>query len=91
MPDELYRLLADRGVETVDVPESEIATMGPNVLAVGPRDCIALEGNPVTLERLVAAGCRVRTYRGEEISLNAEGGPTCLTRPLLRAGDRFGP
>jgi arginine deiminase len=58
--------------------------MGPNVLAVGPRDCVALEGNPITLERLVAAGCRVRTYRGEEVSLNAEGGPTCLTRPILR-------
>jgi len=58
--------------------------MAPNVLAVAPRDCIMLEGNPVTEGRLVAAGCRVRTYPGREISLNCEGGPTCLTRPLRR-------
>jgi N-dimethylarginine dimethylaminohydrolase len=43
-----------------------------------------LEGNPVTKRRLEAAGCRVQTYRGNEISLKAEGGPTCLTRPILR-------
>ena len=43
-----------------------------------------LEGNPVTQRRLEEAGCEVMTYRGDEISLRAEGGPTCLTRPLLR-------
>ena len=45
-----------------------------------------LEGNPVTKARLEAAGCTVTTYRGREISLKAEGGPTCLTRPVLRGG-----
>jgi arginine deiminase len=45
-----------------------------------------LEGNPVTKQRLEEAGCEVLTYRGEEISLKAEGGPTCLTRPILRRG-----
>ena len=59
--------------------------MAPNVLAVGPRDCIMLEGNPITKERLEDAGCRVRTYHGDEISVKAEGGATCLTRPILRA------
>jgi arginine deiminase len=43
-----------------------------------------LEGNPITRERLEAAGCEVVTYRGEELSLKAEGGPTCLTRPIHR-------
>src|SRR5256885_11064392 len=61
--------------------------MAPNVLAVGPRDCIMLEGNPITKERLEDAGCRVRTYHGDEISLKAEGGATCLTRPVLRPGE----
>jgi N-dimethylarginine dimethylaminohydrolase len=41
-------------------------------------------GNPVTVANLRAAGCRVREYQGTEISLNREGGPTCLTRPVLR-------
>jgi dimethylargininase len=76
--------LERRGFELIEVPEAEFATMGPNVLAVGPRDCVMLEGNPVTQSRLQAAGCHVRTYRGEEVSLKAEGGPTCLTRPVLR-------
>ena len=72
------------GVTFVEVPEVEFETQGPNVLAVAPRDCILLEENAETARRLERAGCRVRTYRGDEISHNAEGGPTCLTRALLR-------
>lgn len=86
LPVPFWELLRDRGVEIVPVPEQELATQGPNVLALAPRSCLMLEGNPVTRERLEAAGCRVRTYRGLEISLKAEGGATCLTRPLLRGG-----
>jgi arginine deiminase len=66
------------------VPEVEYATMGPNVLALAPRRCLALEGNRETRRRLEATGCEVLTYRGDELSLKAEGGPTCLTRPILR-------
>jgi N-dimethylarginine dimethylaminohydrolase len=76
--------LERRGFGFVEVPEQEFATMGPNVLAVGPRQCIMLAGNPITQRRLGAAGCAVATYQGDEISLRAEGGPTCLTRPLWR-------
>lgn len=79
-----YRLLQDRGIRLVEVPETEFLTMATNVLALGPRKCLMLEGNPITQGRLEAAGCEVYTYRGREISLKAEGGPTCLTRPLLR-------
>lgn len=68
----------------IDVPEEEFAGMGPNVLALEPRNCVMLEGNPVTSQRLEAAGCSVTTYRGDHISLMAEGGATCLTRPILR-------
>jgi len=56
------------------------------VLALAPGLCVMLEGNPTTQRRLEAAGCKVLTYRGSEISLKAEGGPTCLTRPILREG-----
>jgi N-dimethylarginine dimethylaminohydrolase len=69
----------------IEVPESEFATMGTNVLALAPGECLMLEGNPITRARLEAAGCEVLTYKGDEISLKAEGGPTCLTRPILRA------
>lgn len=84
LPVPFYEELRNRGIELVPIPVEEFATLGCNVLALGPRDCLILEGNPVARERLEEAGCRVRTYRGEEISLKAEGGPTCLTRPVLR-------
>jgi dimethylargininase len=84
MPVRLLGLLHDRGVELVVVPEEEFASMGPNVLALGPRVALALDGNPETRRRLEANGVEVRVYRGEEISRNGDGGPTCLTRPLAR-------
>ena len=85
MPVRLVELLGARGIDIVEVPDEEFPTMGPNVLALGPRRALALEGNPVTAERMRAVGVTVQTYRGEEISRKGDGGPTCLTRPLLRA------
>lgn len=84
LPVPFVELLGARGVEVVEVPREEYATMGPNVLAIAPRHCLMLEGNPKTKTRLEAAGCEVLTYQGEELSLKAEGGATCLTRPILR-------
>ena len=79
-----WQFLQDRGFRIVEVPEQEFMTMGPNVLALAPGQCLMLEGNPITQRRLEQAGCQVLTYKGDEISLKAEGGPTCLTRPILR-------
>jgi len=85
LPVPFVELLGQRGIALVDVPVEELPTMGPNVLALAPRRCLALAGSPVTRQRLETAGCEVLSYRGNEISLKAEGGPTCLTRPILRA------
>ena len=85
LPVPFVEMLSDRGIELVEVPDEEYPTMGPNVLALAPRRCLMIEGNPVTRERLETAGCEVLTYRGEELSLKAEGGATCLTRPILRS------
>ena len=82
-PVRLLELLAERGIGTVEVPDEEFATMGPNVLALGPRRALALEGNDETRRRMERAGVDVVTYRGDEISRKGDGGPTCLTRPLL--------
>jgi dimethylargininase len=83
-PTRLMLLLAERGIEVVEVPDEEFGTMGANVLALGPRHALALAGNPKTQRRLERAGVDVVTYRGDEISRKGDGGPTCLTRPLLR-------
>jgi N-dimethylarginine dimethylaminohydrolase len=80
-----YQELLRRNMRLIEVPETEFLTMGTNVLALAPGECLMLAGNPITQALLEAAGCEVLTYKGEEISLKAEGGPTCLTRPLLRA------
>jgi len=85
MPVSFRSWLLQRGVELVEVPDEEYAlTMGCNVLALAPRKCLAIDGNPVTRARLEAAGCEVVAVKAEEISLKGGGGPTCLTRPLLR-------
>jgi N-dimethylarginine dimethylaminohydrolase len=79
-----WQYLEGRDWQFITVPASEFETMGTNVLALAPGECLMLEGNPSTQRELEAAGCTVLTYRGNEISLKAEGGPTCLTRPILR-------
>jgi dimethylargininase len=88
LPVAFWRLLRDRGVHLIAVPDEELPTQAPNVLALSPRRCLMLEGNPLTQARLEAAGCEVLTYRGREISLKTEGGPTCLTRPLWRESEQ---
>jgi N-dimethylarginine dimethylaminohydrolase len=84
LPGLFRRTLQERGYCLIDVPDAEFDTMGTNVLALGPRDCVMLEGNPRTRAALERAGARVQVYEGREISLKGGGGPTCLTRPLRR-------
>jgi N-dimethylarginine dimethylaminohydrolase len=84
MPVRLVRLFEERGMRLVEVSDDEFDSMGPNVLALGPRRALALEHNRETRRRLEAAGVDVVVYTGEELS-KGDGGPTCLTRPLLRA------
>jgi N-dimethylarginine dimethylaminohydrolase len=85
MPVPFRERLLGRGIALVEVPDAEFDSMGANVLAIGPRRCVMLAGNPVTRARLEDAGARVYEYEGREISLKGGGGPTCLTRPLERA------
>jgi N-dimethylarginine dimethylaminohydrolase len=76
--------LLDRGIHLVEVPDEEFASMGANVLALAPRRCLMLAGNPRTRAALERAGANVVEYEGTEISVKGGGGPTCLTRPLER-------
>ena len=76
--------LMKRGIQLIEVPDSEFETMACNILAVRPGMCLMIEGNPRTKQMLEAEGIEVLEYKGEEISRKGAGGPTCLTRPLLR-------
>ena len=84
LPVPFREALLSRGTEFVEVPESEFESMGGNVLAVAPRKCVMLAGNPQTRKRMERAGVEVHEFRGDEISGRGSGGPTCLTRPILR-------
>src|SRR5579864_1231443 len=83
MPLRLVQLLEARGIRLIEVPEEEFETMGPNVLALEPGVAVALDRNRETRRRLEQAGIEVLTYEGTELS-KGDGGPTCLTRPILR-------
>jgi N-dimethylarginine dimethylaminohydrolase len=84
LPVGLWELLADLGIRTIPVPDQEFPTLGCNVLAVRPGVCVVADGNPATRRALEAAGCEVHAYPAFEIGINGSGGPTCLSRPLLR-------
>ncbi|HVQ14953.1 MAG TPA: arginine deiminase family protein [Vicinamibacterales bacterium] len=77
--------LLQRGIRLVEVPDQEFETMGTNVLALAPRRCLVLAGNPLTRRAIEESGGEVLEYEGSEISVKGAGGPTCLTRPLVRS------
>lgn len=76
--------LLEAGMKLIEVPDDEFETMGCNVLTVSPRKCIVLAGNPKTKRMLESEGAEVSEFKGSEICIKGEGGPTCLTRPILR-------
>jgi dimethylargininase len=88
MPTSFWAELKRRDIRLLEVPEEEFAqTQATNILTVAPRKCIMLGGSPVTKQLLEMADCEVVTFPGEPLSFKAEGGPTCLTRPVLRDPD----
>ncbi|NHF58545.1 hypothetical protein FK220_004300 [Flavobacteriaceae bacterium TP-CH-4] len=84
MPIRFRNCLLDMGFDLVEVADTDFDSMGCNVLALAPRKCLMVSGNPMTEAALRKVGCEVITYKGEEISLKGGGGPTCLTRPIQR-------
>jgi N-dimethylarginine dimethylaminohydrolase len=81
---ETVELLRARGYAWIEIDSSERSTLACNVLSLGNKKLLALEENRKTNERLWEAGFDVRTFPGSELCVNGSGGPTCLTRPLLR-------
>ncbi len=87
LPVAFYQLLTGLGIELIEAPVDEFeasGTLNLNVLTLKSRQCIAVAGFPKTKQAMEAAGCRVDTFNGNDLCIKCEGGPTCLTRPLLR-------
>ena len=81
---ETVELLRERKFHFLEIEESERATLACNVVSLGGGRLLALAENPKTNARLREAGFDVRTFPGSEVAINGGGGPTCLTRPILR-------
>ncbi len=86
MPVSFREWLINRGIKLIEVPDSEFTSMACNILAVAPRKCIMISGNPHTRKLLETEGVEIEEFRGEELCKKGGGGPTCLTRPLFRTG-----
>jgi N-dimethylarginine dimethylaminohydrolase len=82
---ETVELLKSRGFKFIEIDYSERDTLACNVLALGNNRLLTIEENRSTNARLRESGFDVRTFPGSELCINGSGGPTCLTRPLLRA------
>lgn len=88
LPYQLWRDLTDRGWTLLHAPEDEFLASGGlnlNVLMLSPKDVIMVDGFPKTKALMEEHGCRVQTFEGDALCIACEGGPTCLTRPVLRA------
>lgn len=84
MPVFFRELLITRGIKLIEVSDKEYDYLGSNVLALAPRVCVILDGNPEIKQKLLNEGCTVYAYEGHEMSYKGTGGPTCLTCPILR-------
>ncbi|WP_245242922.1 arginine deiminase family protein [Pararhodobacter sp. SW119] len=88
MPFAFHALLRDRGWRLIDAPPAEFHEsfgLSVNVLPTAPGEVIAVDGFPETRKAMEDAGCRVQVFAGDALCIACEGGPTCLTRPILRA------
>jgi N-dimethylarginine dimethylaminohydrolase len=81
---ETVRLLESRGYRLIEIDYSERDSLACNVLSLGGRRLLAIEENPKTNQKLRDAGFDVRTFTASELGINGGGGPTCLTRALIR-------
>jgi len=84
MPVFFKEILESRGITLIDVSDEEYNRLGSNVLAIAPRECIMMQGNPEIQNKLKKLGAEVHLYPGLELSLKGTGGPTCLTQIIYR-------
>ena len=87
LPAAFWQMLRARGIALVEGDADEFRDshgLSLNVLPTAPRDIIAVAGFPKTKAAMEAAGCKVAVFEADALCIACEGGPTCLTRPILR-------
>ena len=87
LPAAFWQMLRARGIALVEGDADEFRDshgLSLNVLPTAPREIIAVAGFPKTKAAMEAAGCKVAVFEADALCIACEGGPTCLTRPILR-------
>ncbi|AEF56307.1 dimethylarginine dimethylaminohydrolase family protein [Marinomonas posidonica] len=87
IPARLWQLLEAEGIECVIAPEDEFTAsfgLNLNVLPTSPDQCIMIDGFPKTKQVMEEHGVTVTVFEGDALCMACEGGPTCLTNPILR-------
>jgi N-dimethylarginine dimethylaminohydrolase len=87
LPAAFYQMLRERGIRLVEGDAEEFHAsngLSLNVLPTAPYEVIAVDGFHKTKAAMEAAGCTVKTFEADALCIACEGGPTCLTRPVLR-------
>lgn len=87
LPVGLWKLMGAKGFNVIEAPYEEFeasGTLSTNILATSPGHCIMIDGCPMTRRALEAAGIGVHVFDGTALCIGCEGGPTCMTRPILR-------
>ena len=84
-PARLLQDLRERGRRWIAIDRDSYEAMGCNILAIRPGVVVMVDGVPDVRRALERESVEVHVYDGSELSLKGDGGPTCLTAPLLRA------
>jgi N-dimethylarginine dimethylaminohydrolase len=87
LPENVINILKNQNIELIEIPEDEYfnsKTLSVNILALSPRNLVAMKDYPKTIELLIKSGCKINLFSGNELCIKAEGGATCLTRPIWR-------
>ena len=84
---DLIKIFNDNNIKLISIPEDEYfksKTLAVNILTLSPRELVLIKGYPKTVELLLNEGNKINLFNGNELCIKAEGGPTCLTRAILR-------
>jgi len=84
-PARLLQFLTSRGISWFTVSEKEMLTQGSNVLTIAPNVVVLAAGNPEIEAKLRGAGVQVHLFAGNNVAVKGDGGPTCMTAPLIRS------
>ena len=83
-PIRLLEFLKSRNITWLTVNDTEVHTQGANILTVEPNVVVLAAGNPEIEGKLRKSGVTVHIFNGANVAVKGDGGPTCLTAPLLR-------